>query len=176
MANASRRPWLTYLMASGAVLLAARAIAAPAGGAGQPDAPPLVGTWHLVSYELRGGHGEIVRPMGREAQGQIVYDRAGNMSCHLFNPDPPPRPTDMTDGAAYEARIAYDRFSSYFGSYEIDTDRREIRHHVTGASMPNWAGTTVVRSYAFDGADILTLSASTGAGDQRAVLTWRRAG
>lgn len=161
-------------MVSGVLAQAAPAIAAPVDSAGRPGMSPLIGTWHLLSYELRNGKDEVIRPMGRDAQGQIIYDRAGNMSCHLLNPDPPARPTDVTDGAAYEARTSYDRYSSYFGSYEIDPVKQEVRHHVLGASMPNWAGTTVVRSYAFDGGDMLTLSASTGTGDQRAILKWQR--
>lgn len=170
----SRRSGLKHLMASGVLLQTLPAIAAAPENAGRPAGPSIVGTWRLMSYELRNGNGEIIRPMGPNAQGQIIYDRAGNMSCHLVNPNPPARPSDVADGAAYETRVSYDRYSSYFGSYEIDAAKNEVRHHVLGASMPNWAGTTVVRSYAFDGADMLTLSASTGTGDQQAVLKWRR--
>ncbi|MGH6780735.1 MAG: lipocalin-like domain-containing protein [Sphingomonadaceae bacterium] len=173
MTITSRRSWLKSLLVSGVLLQAVPAAAAETGN--RLAAPPLVGTWRLVSYELRNGKGEVIHPMGRSAQGQIIYDGAGNMSCHLVNPNPPARPPAVEDGATYEARISYDRYSSYFGSYEVDLAKQEVRHHVLGASMPNWAGTTVVRSYAFEGEDGLTLSAGTGAGDQRAILKWRRA-
>jgi len=135
----------------------------------------MIGTWVLVSYELRDGENGIAYPLGKDAQGQIIYDNVGNMSCHLINPHPPARPDDASDGVAYEARMSYERYSSYFGRYVIDEVNREIRHHVIGALMPGWAGTTVVRSYAFDGQDTLTLSAMTGSGGQQAVLKWRRA-
>lgn len=139
-------------------------------------APSLVGTWHLVSYELVDDSGKVIQPMGPAARGQIMYDAAGNMSCHLVNPTPPDRPTGISDGAVYEARVSYDRYSSYYGTYEIDTAKREVRHHVIGASMPNWADTIVVRDYVFDSDDELTLSAitSTGASNVRAILKWRR--
>lgn len=135
----------------------------------------VIGTWLLVSYELRNGESGVVYPLGRDAQGQIIYDNAGNMSCHLINPHPPARPDDARDGVTYEARMSYERYSSYFGRYDIDAVSRKIHHHVVGALMPGWAGTTVVRSYAFDGPDSLTLSAMTGSGDQQAVLKWQRA-
>lgn len=151
------------------------ASSAPVAATSQRSEPRLIGTWYLVSYELRNGEGETLYPLGRHPQGQIMYDKTGNMSCHLLNPNPPARPTEATDGAAYEARMSYDRYSSYYGPYEIDRATRTVHHHVVGALMPGWAGTTVIRNYIFNGDDELTLSAKTGAGDQQAILKWRRA-
>lgn len=142
----------------------------------QPVARLLIGTWYLTSYVLQNGAGEIFHPLGERAQGQIIYDAIGNMSCHLINPDPPARPTDAKDGVAYEARISYERYSSYYGGYDVDCTARAVHHHVVGALMPGWAGTTVTRSYVFESDDELTLSAPTGTGDQQAILKWRRAG
>lgn len=144
--------------------------------AGQPAEQLLVGTWYLTSYALRNREGEIFNPLGLHPQGQIIYDAIGNMSCHLLNPDPPARPTDAKDGIAYEGRVSYERYSSYYGRYEIDCVARTVHHHVVGALMPGWAGTTVTRNYVFEGEDELTLSAVTGADGQQAILHWRRAG
>jgi hypothetical protein len=140
-----------------------------------PSEPRLIGTWHLVSFEMQNSTSEPSHPLGQHPQGQIIYDDVGNMSCHLLNPDPPTRPTDATDGADYEARISYTRYASYYGPYEVDVVTRTVHHHVVGALMPGWAGTTVDRDYAFDGDDELTLSAKIEAVDQLAVLKWRRA-
>lgn len=127
-----------------------------------PAAPPsIVGTWRLLSYVLRDAGGGITRPMGEGAIGQIIYDEAGNMSCHLANPD-------------LTAPSAYDSYSSYFGSYVVDAGAGVVRHDVLGATMPGWAGTMVVRTYAFPADDMLTLSAGIGDG-RSAVLQWRRA-
>lgn len=150
------------------------AIAAPVSATAQPAEPRLIGTWYLVSYELRNGDDAPIHPLGPHAQGQIIYDAAGNMSCHLLNPNPPARPTDAADGVAYEQRMSYDRYSSYYGPYEVDRASRAVHHHVVGSLMPGWAGTTVVRNYVFDGDDALTLSARTGVGDQQAILKWQR--
>lgn len=137
--------------------------------------PGLIGTWYLVSFEIRNGERETFYPLGEHPQGQIIYDKVGNMSCHLLNPDPPTRPIDATDGVAYEARMSYERYASYYGRYEVDRATRTVYHHVVGALMPGWGGTTVTRGYVFDGDDKLTLSAETGVGNQQAILVWQLA-
>lgn len=134
----------------------------------------LIGTWHLTSYKLHDGEGGTICPLGERPLGQIMYDAAGNMSCHLQNPNPPARPIHITDGIVYETRMSHERYASYHGTYEVETARCLVHHHVVGALMPGWAGTTVTRSFAFEGSDNLTLSADTGLGEQRAVLEWRR--
>ncbi|WOK37955.1 lipocalin-like domain-containing protein [Sphingomonas sp. C3-2] len=138
------------------------------------DETRLVGTWHLLSYALEDGDGTLLHPLSERPVGQIIYDGVGNMSAHLLNPDPPARP-EVGDGASYEARISYDRYTSYFGPYDVDTEAHTVSHHLVGALMPGWAGTTVVRQYAFEGDDVLILSADTGRAGQRAVLRWQRA-
>ncbi|SNS35434.1 Lipocalin-like domain-containing protein [Sphingomonas laterariae] len=175
MTIASRRYWLKALTVAMPVLALMPGGPAMANEAAATALPRLIGTWQLVSYELHDGKGGVIHPMGAKAQGQIIYDAAGNMSCHLLNPNPPARPSTVADGATYEARVSYDRYSSYYGPYDVDTGRHEVSHHVLGATMPGWAGTTVVRNYAFEGDGDLTLSADIGTGGQRAVLKWRRA-
>lgn len=150
------------------------ASSAPASAKAAPAEPRIAGTWRLVSYELRNGADDVIYPLGKDAQGQIMYDDVGNMSCNLINPHPPERPGDAKDGVAYETRISFERYTSYFGRYDVDVANRQVHHHVVGSLMPGWNGTTVTRDYIFDGPDALTLSARTGVGDQQAVLKWRR--
>lgn len=167
-----------------AIMLAMTAIglgqtaAASSGGAGasaKPAEPRLIGTWHLVSYELHNDAGQTIYPLGEHPIGQIMYDKVGNMSGNVQNPHPPARPTNVTDGAAYEARMSYERYASYYGPYDVDTAQKLVHHHVIGSLMPGWAGTTLTRSYTFDGPDHLTLSAKTGTGDEEVILKWVRA-
>lgn len=171
----SRRSALIFSLFSIGLVQPVASLSTPATATVRPSEPRLIGTWYLVSYELRNGDGQTIHPLGQHPQGQIMYDKVGNMSCHLLNPNPPARPIDATDGAVYEARMSYDRYSSYYGPYEVDRTTRTVHHHVVGALMPGWAGTTVIRNYVFDGDDELTLSARTGVGDQQAILKWRRA-
>jgi len=135
----------------------------------------LLGTWHLNRLELRHGDGTVTHPMSENPVGQLVYDDAGNMSAHLVNPNPPERPSGIADGEAYEARISYDRYTSYFGGYSVDTDRNTVSHALIASLMPGWGGTTVVRNYRFEDPDTLILSAETGNDGQMAVLRWSRA-
>lgn len=174
MTKISRRSALVFSLLSIGLVQPMAAFSAPGAATRQPSEPRLIGTWRLVSYELRNGEEEPLYPMGQHAQGQIIYDKVGNMSCHLLNPNPPVRPADATDGVAYEARMSYDRYSSYYGPYEVDNRAQTVHHHVVGALMPGWAGTTVIRNYVFEGDDMLTLSARTDAGNQQAILKWRR--
>lgn len=139
--------------------------------------PRLRGSWSLASYTLHRQGAEPVHPMGAHPAGLLIYDDAGNMSAHLMSLDPPERPADARDGAAYEARISYDRYTSYFGRYSVDVASATVAHDLVGALMPGWDGSRVVRSYRFEGDDRLILSARTGrAGQERAVLIWRRLG
>jgi hypothetical protein len=137
--------------------------------------PRLIGTWHLVAFEMQGGERGTSHPLSQHPQGQIIYDDIGNMSCHLLNPDPPAPPADLTSGPEYDAHTSYTRYASYYGTFDVDVATRTVHHHVLGALMSGWAGTTVDRNYIFDGDDELTLSARVEEIDQLAVLRWRRA-
>ena len=44
----------------------------------------LIGTWRLVSYEVRGADGAVVYPMGQEVDGLIMYVPDGHMSGNLM--------------------------------------------------------------------------------------------
>lgn len=149
---------------------------APLGWKAPVHGVPLAGTWALASYVLRNADGSTLHPMGPNACGQISYDAAGNMACSLVNPDPAPAAPFDGDAAAFEAALAYSRYSTYFGRYEVDRESRTVRHYVTGSSMQGWAGTTVVRQYQFDGPDRLVLSAKIGTGGLSAELAWLRIG
>ena len=41
---------------------------------------PLVGTWRLVSFEVRDAEGRVTYPLGRDAAGFITYTPDGHMA------------------------------------------------------------------------------------------------
>ena len=51
-------------------------------------APSLVGSWRLVSYEVRpaDGSGSATRPFGDAPIGLFIFDPDGNYSVQLHNP------------------------------------------------------------------------------------------
>jgi hypothetical protein len=136
---------------------------------------PLVGTWRLVSWENRDTDGTVTYPMGRDAQGFILYNPDGYMAAVLA---PANRPAfaanDIGAGSGAERAAAAATFLSYCGRYELLPGR--VRHHVEASLFPNWVGTTQERFAEWQG-DRLTLSTAPTlyAGHQRVgYLVWQR--
>ncbi len=48
-----------------------------------------------------------------------------------------------------EVRIAFNKFDSYYGKYEINKENGIVKHHVEFSLFPNWIGTTLERSFKF---------------------------
>ena len=50
----------------------------------------LVGSWRLISYEVRDTDGELVGyPLGEGATGSLIYTADGLMSVQVMRPDRP---------------------------------------------------------------------------------------
>ena len=108
----------------------------------------LVGLWRLVSCESRDTVRVILRPFGEHPIGQILYDERGNMATVLMKRDRPLFASkDRRRGTDAEVRAAFEGFDSYFGTYSVDTVKRTVTHHVTGAAYPNWVGGDQLRYY-----------------------------
>jgi Lipocalin-like domain len=113
---------------------------------------PLVGTWKLVSFESRSADAAISRPFGARAVGLLMYDAHGHMSVVLMQPD---RPTfasgDPAGGTPEEIKAAFEGFSGYCGTYEVDEARGTVTHHVEANAFPNWVGTDQQRFFTLVG-------------------------
>lgn len=133
----------------------------------------FVGTWRLVSFELRRGDGQVSHPFGQDAAGYIMYARDGHMSVAFMSADRPPFACgDPQAGRAEEKVSAMDTFFAYCGRYEISGDK--VVHHIEVSLFPNWSGADQERIYEFRG-DRLTLSTppfQVGGVEQTAHLVW----
>jgi hypothetical protein len=135
----------------------------------------FVGTWRLVSYELRRTDGQVTYPLGKDAIGYIIYNDGGYMFVVImagkrskFSSDVAQRGTDT------EKVTAFDTYLSYCGKYEVQEGK--VIHRVEVSLYPNWVGVGLERTFEFKG-DRLTLSAPTSGrfGTQyTAHLTWQR--
>ena len=138
----------------------------------------FIGTWILESFEFRASSGEVSYPLGKDAKGIIMYDAKGNISAQLMQQGRPAFAAgDHLKGTPEEIKPAFEGYTAYFGTYEIDETEGKITHHVTGSLLPNLVGRRQVRFYQFEG-DKLTLSTPPIPwGGERAtgVLIWRRA-
>ena len=142
----------------------------------EPDVDDFVGTWQLVSFEIRDADGGVSYPYGQDATGYITYTPDGYMSTIIMAGGRPRfAEDDILRGSIEEQAAAARTFISYAGPYEVRGGR--VIHHVKVRLVPNWVGGTQERFYEFDGD---RLSLSTGpmllAGrEQRAHLIWVRA-
>ncbi|WP_295458851.1 lipocalin-like domain-containing protein [uncultured Thiodictyon sp.] len=136
---------------------------------------PFVGAWRLISCELRSVNGQISYPMGKDAQGYIIYSRDGYLSVAFMSSGRNPFASDdLRAGSAEEKVQAFDTYFSYCGRYEVRDEA--VIHHVEVSLFPNWTGKSQERRYRFD-QDQLILSAPPVLIDgieQAAHLVWQK--
>jgi lipocalin-like protein len=112
----------------------------------------LVGTWKLQAFESQSAAGEISEPFGGEAHGLLMYDSHGRMSVILMRADRPMFvSSDPARGTPDEIRAAFEGFSAYYGTYNIDATCGTVTHHVEANSFPNWVGTDQRRFFTLSG-------------------------
>jgi len=138
------------------------------------DLAPFVGSWKLLSYELRLASGEVLKPLGDRPVGRILYLENGQMSAQAMvsGADLSTAP-DPADATAEEAERAWRNYIGYWGTYTVDAAAGVVIHTVEGAWFPNWVNRAQVRRYRFSG-DELILEADSPAWHAR--LVWQRIG
>jgi hypothetical protein len=111
----------------------------------------LIGTWNLLSWEIRSSEGTVSYPIGENPRGVITYDETGRMSVQLMQIDRPLSETADPYGASPDEIVAaWMGFISYAGRYEEDPHNRRVIHDVEICSFPNWVGSRQERIYNFD--------------------------
>ena len=136
---------------------------------------PFVGTWRLVSCELRKMDGHASYPFGLAPVGYIMYNEDGYMSVVIMSANRPKFAVgDIRGGTIEEKVAAADTYISYCGRYEIQGDN--VIHHIEVSFFPNWIGVDQERIFEFDG-DKLSLSTppfQIEGVQQTAHLIWER--
>lgn len=136
----------------------------------------LIGTWHLVTAELRSADGDVSYPFGPDAVARLIYTEDGNVSYHIARAERRRfAGGDLLTGTTEEKVAAAESYQSYCGTYEVKGN--VLIHHVDVSSFPNWVGTAQVRDYALEGGRLILSSAPFLAQGklQSARLIWRRA-
>ncbi len=145
---------------------------------------PLLGTWHLVRWDITYGDGRTpTLPFGSDATGLIIYTHDGSMSASISRGGRARMSSEsMRSGPDSERLAAFESYFQYAGPYAIRVKDgvQQVVHSVTQSLNPNFVGTQQVRNMAFDDAGGLTLSASdTVPGSSVARhhrLIWKRGG
>ena len=136
---------------------------------------PFVGTWRLVSLEVRTSDGQVSYPRGRDVVGYIIYSGDGYMSVVIMPANRPKFVAEtLREGSIEEKAAAADTYQSYCGRYEIQGEK--VIHHVEASLFPNLLGVSRERAFKFDG-NRLILSpppSLVGGIEQTSHLTWER--
>ena len=137
----------------------------------------FIGTWRLVSWELRATGREPFYPLGQDAVGQLIYTADGYMAVVLTKPGRAAFVSPwLMEGTSAEKIDAMDSYSSYSGRYEVREQEGKVIHYVEHSLFPNWIGTAQERFFKLKG-DRLELSAALPLKDgieQAAVLVWEK--
>ena len=125
---------------------------------------PLVGTWHLVRWDIRydGGRAPSL-PFGASATGMILYTQDGSMSACIAQADRANLSSDSVRSAPVAERLAaFESFFQYAGRYRVQSQdgRLQVVHSVTHSLNPNFVGTEQVRWIDWPAPGELALSAS----------------
>ena len=125
---------------------------------------PLLGTWHLVRWEITYGDGrKPTLPYGDKATGLILYTDDNNMSACIARGGRPKLSSESVRSAPEAERLsAFETYFQYAGPYAIrgEPGRRQVVHTVMQSLNPNFVGTQQVRNMEFAANGDLSLSAS----------------
>lgn len=107
----------------------------------------LVGAWELVEYSAyhKEDPSSKVFPMGKDAQGIIMYTHTGYVSAQLQIPGQPHfKVEDLSGGSKDELAEAGKNYLAYTGPFYLDESGDEplLQHHMSTCSFPNWLGNT----------------------------------
>ncbi len=137
----------------------------------------FIGTWKLISSEMRISTGEIHYPLGEDCIGNLVFDACGNLSAQLMRVDRPQFASgDILRGTSEEVMAAYQGYVAFWAKFEVDQEKQELTYVIEGSLFPNWNGHKNLRYYELVG-DRLTLKTPPflAAGNETVgVLLWER--
>lgn len=112
------------------------------------DTARFLGTWQLLESYSERASGRLPFPLGAKVIGRINYDRGGNMAAQLMGEDRSPfKSRDPREISDAEYRAAFQTYTAYFGTFELNPAARTVTHHVLGATVPNWPGNDQLRFY-----------------------------
>lgn len=145
--------------------------------------PRLLGTWHLVRWEIGYSDGRPTsHPFGPDATGLIQYTADGGMSAAISRRNRPRLSGESTRHVPEAERLAaFESYFSYAGHFHtrMTDGRLQVVHQVLQSLNPNFVGSEQVRNVDFGADGGLTLSADDRLPGQAGVtrhhrLHWQR--
>jgi len=115
---------------------------------------PLIGTWIVRAIETLDSAGGVID--ASHPPGMIIYTPEGRMAVQIMMvprpvvPPVPEGPDQVTAWSSEQTRRVVETYDAYFGTYEVDSVRRIVTHHVEGELRPNLVGSSYARRYELD--------------------------
>jgi hypothetical protein len=117
---------------------------------------PLIGSWRIVSFELRDEQRVVSHPWGHDVIGINTYAADGYMSEQFARADRPELAhDDWVEATPAEIDGAARGYFAYAGPYQIDG--QEVVYQIDVSLMPNWIGKTERRFWSISD-DTLTIT------------------
>jgi hypothetical protein len=136
----------------------------------------LHGAWRLTRWDYTVDGEFRGYPMGKDAQGQIIYSTDGGMSAILMMANRPRSQARQFHQATPEEREAAALgYVSYGGTWVLWEET--VSHHVAFALFPNWIGTDLIRTVTWEGETLVLTSLPESSTSGRVVvnrLFWER--
>ncbi len=136
------------------------------------ESDPFIGTWKLISWEVKQPDGTIHYLYGKDVVGYLIYTADGYMSSEIMDPGRQQSdPNFLLEIAAAQTlpdadrARAYNTYVSYCGTYTMEGNT--VTHHVKAGLIPSWMGSEQVRHFKFDQGRLIIEP-----GNQK--LTWER--
>jgi hypothetical protein len=108
----------------------------------------FAGAWRLLDAYSEAESGRYPFPLGDAALGFIMYDAFGHMSAQLMSANRLDFSSRHPEEVQLEEfKVAYQGYTSYYGTYTIDAEKSTITHHVEGSLAPSWVGRDQVRFF-----------------------------
>jgi Lipocalin-like domain len=143
-------------------------------------ASKFIGTWRLASVEARRPNGEVAPTptrLGTKTIGYLMYDATGHVAVQIMRPDRPKfAVNDIDKGTAEELKAAWEGYSAYFGTYEINEAEGFVVHHVEGSAFPNYVGSDQKRFYELSDDTLVLKPPQRQVGNEQLNMriTWQR--
>ena len=137
----------------------------------------LVGTWKIVSTEVRSEDGQVSYPDGHDPKGYLIYGADGYFSLAIMRSDRSRYASDdFRGGTTEEKAAAADSFVAYCGRYSVGEGT--VTHHIEASLFPNWVDTEQHRFVEIKDEKLLLSTPPFLINDknQKAYLIWERIG
>ena len=114
------------------------------------DQTNLFGMWRLVSLEAIKTNGEAHTGwLGEKPTGLLVYDGSGRMSVQIMS-GPRENSTDKLG--------SFFGYYAYFGTFDVDKEKRTVVHHVQGSARPDEVGVDYQQDYTLTESQLVLLT------------------